>query len=419
MACLERFAEIACSLPPLSSVREEFTSAEVPSDPKNGITVLPGLVDVHVHLREPGFLYKETVASGTLAAAAGGYVAVCPMPNVSPVPDSLSALGPTLAAIEKDAVVRVYPYGSITRGERGEEVADLSGIAPYVVGFSDDGVGLEDASLMKEAMTRAAALGKPVAAHCEDLALRAGGYINDGQYARLHGHRGISAESEWRQIERDLALARETGVSYHVCHVSTKQSVALIRAAKAEGVDVTCETAPHYLVLSDADLREDGDFKMNPPLRSESDRLALIEGLLDGTVDMIATDHAPHSVTEKSRGLRDSLMGVVGLETAFPVLYTKLVLGGVLPLSRLVELMSGAPARRFRIPLDPENDWAVWDLSEEYTVDPDAFKSKGRSTPFKGMSVFGKCKMTVCGGRAVWREPGFDPSFLFGKEERE
>ncbi|MBQ6263171.1 MAG: dihydroorotase [Clostridia bacterium] len=418
MACLDRSAEIACSLPPISQVREEFTLGELPSAPKNGITVIPGLVDVHVHLREPGFLYKETIASGTLAAAAGGYVAVCPMPNVSPVPDCRAALEPTLAAIEKDAVIRVYPYGSITKGERGEAVADLSEIAPYVVAFSDDGVGLEDAGVMKEAMIRAKALGKTVAAHCEDLSLRAGGYINDGQYAREHGHPGICAESEWRQIERDLALAAETGVSYHVCHVSTKESVSLIRTAKADGVDVTCETAPHYLVLSEDDLREDGDFKMNPPLRSEEDRLALIEGLLDGTVDMIATDHAPHSAEEKSRGLRDSLMGVVGLETAFPVLYTKLVLGGVLPLSRLIGLMSDAPARRFRIPRDPERDFAVWDLSEEYMIDPDTFKSKGRSTPFKGMSVFGKCKMTVCGGRVVWREPGFDPSFLFEKEEQ-
>ena len=416
MERFERSAEIACSLPPRSQVREEFRCAELPSRQQNGIVVLPGFVDVHVHLREPGFSYKETVASGTLAAAAGGYVAVCPMPNISPVPDSPDTLEPTLEAIRKDAVVRVYPYGSITKGEQGLEVSDLEKIAPLVAAFSDDGVGLKDAALMKEAMTRAKKLSKIVAAHCEDLSLRNGGYINEGEYARLHGHRGISAESEWRQIERDLALARETGVSYHVCHVSTKESVDLIRSAKADGVDVTCETAPHYLVLSDSDLREDGDFKMNPPLRSEADRLALIEGILDGTVDMIATDHAPHSTEEKSRGLRDSLMGVVGLETAFPVLYTKLVLGGVLPLSRLIELMSDAPARRFRIPRDHERDWAVWDLSEEYKVDPDTFKSKGRSTPFKGMSVFGKCKMTVCGGRAVWRDPGFDPEFLFGKE---
>ena len=416
MERFERSAEIACSLPPRSQVREEFRCAELPSRQQNGIVVLPGFVDVHVHLREPGFSYKETVASGTLAAAAGGYVAVCPMPNVSPVPDSPDTLEPTLEAIRKDAVVRVYPYGSITKGEQGLEVSDLEKIAPFVAAFSDDGVGLKDAALMKEAMTRAKKLSKIVAAHCEDLSLRNGGYINEGEYARLHGHRGISAESEWRQIERDLALARETGVSYHVCHVSTKESVDLIRSAKADGVDVTCETAPHYLVLSDSDLREDGDFKMNPPLRSEADRLALIEGILDGTVDMIATDHAPHSAEEKSRGLRDSLMGVVGLETAFPVLYTKLVLSGVLSLSRLIELMSDAPARRFRIPHDGQNDWTVWDLSESYSVDPETFKSKGRSTPFKGMSVFGKCKMTVCGGRTVWRDPGFDPEFLFGKE---
>ena len=286
----------------------------------SSFTILPGFVDVHVHLREPGFSYKETISSGTLAAAHGGYSRVCAMPNLDPAPDSLQTLAPQLERIRTDAVIDVTPYGAITAHRGGRELADMEQLAPYVAGFSDDGSGVQDADVMRAAMRKAASLGKLIAAHCEDNTLLHGGYIHDGAYARAHGHKGISSESEWRQLERDLELVRETGCAYHMCHVSTKESVALIRRAKAQGLDVTCETAPHYLVLTEDDLREDGSFKMNPPLRTQADRQALIEGILDGTVDMIATDHAPHSAQEKARGLAGSAMGIVGLETAFSVL---------------------------------------------------------------------------------------------------
>lgn len=364
--------------------------------------LLPGLVDVHVHLREPGFSYKETIASGTMAAARGGYSDVCAMPNLNPAPDCLANLQPQLDAIAKDAVVRVHPYGTITREERGETLSDMAAMADKVAAFSDDGRGVQSASRMEEAMLEAKRLGKIIAAHCEDNTLLRGGYIHDGAYARLYGHRGICSESEWGQIKRDLALAKKTGCAYHVCHISTKESVALIRQAKAEGVDVTCETGPHYLIFNDMDLREDGRFKMNPPIRSEADRQALLEGILDGTIDMIATDHAPHSAEEKSRGLEKSLMGIVGLETAFPVLYTKLVKPGILPLERLVALMSDNPRKRFGLP--QKQDYSLWDLNETYIVDPSRFASMGKATPFAGMQVWGKCKMTVVEGEIVWLE---------------
>ncbi|MBR4443816.1 MAG: dihydroorotase [Clostridia bacterium] len=395
------------------SVREGAISAEAAGAPVfefDGCYLMPGFVDVHVHLREPGFSYKETIASGTGAAARGGFTTVCPMPNLDPVPDSAETLEAQLFLIRRDAVVRVVPYGAITRGEKGERLSDLAAMAPYVCGFSDDGKGVQSAALMKEAMLRAKSLGRIIAAHCEDNSLLNGGCIHDGEYARCHGYAGISSASEWRAVERDLRLVEETGCAYHVCHVSTKESVALIRAAKRQGLDVTCETAPHYLALDDSMLEEDGRFKMNPPIRSRSDREALIGGLLDGTVDMIATDHAPHSADEKSRGLKGSLMGVVGLETAFPVLYTELVKTNVLPLERLVALMSANPARRFgfRSGLDEgmPADFTVFDLNSEYAVDPDDFLSRGRATPFDGKRVFGECLMTVCGGRIVWRKRG-------------
>ncbi len=364
--------------------------------------LLPALVDVHVHLREPGFFYKETIASGTRAAARGGYSDVCSMPNLNPVPDSLEHLRPQLDSIRDNAVVRVHPYGSITVDEKGEVLSDLDAMAPFVCGFSDDGRGVQSEELMQQAMEKAKALGKMVVAHCEDNRLLRGGYIHDGQYAKAHGHRGICSESEWGPVARDLELVRRTGCKYHVCHISTKQTVELIRRAKAEGLDVSCETGPHYLIMNDSMLQEDGRFKMNPPIRSEEDRQALIAGLLDGTIDMIATDHAPHSAEEKSRGLEKSLMGVVGLETAFPVLYTNLVKPGILSLEKLVELMSINPRKRFDLPAN--QDYCIWDLNEEYPIDPKEFLSMGRATPFAGMSVFGRCKATIVEGKLAWLE---------------
>ncbi|MDD7288632.1 MAG: dihydroorotase [Clostridiales bacterium] len=372
--------------------------------------LFPGFVDVHVHLREPGFSYKETIATGTRAAAHGGYTAVCPMPNLKPVPDSLENLQPELDAIAKDAVIHVHPYGAITVGEKGKELADLEDMAPYVVAFSDDGKGVQNPEMMKQAMLRAKALGKIIVAHCEDESLLNGGYIHDGEYARAHGHRGNPSASEWKQVERDLDLVRETGCAYHVCHVSTKETVALIRKAKAEGLDVTCETTPHYLVFNDSMLQEEGCFKMNPPIRSEEDRQALIAGILDGTVDMIATDHAPHSAEEKGRGLAHSLFGIVGLETPFPVLYTELVKPGVLTLEQLIDRMVTNPARRFGIGSALEEgapaDLTVFDLDASYTIQPEDFLSMGKSSPFAGRTVFGKCLLTLSGGEIAWQEEG-------------
>lgn len=363
--------------------------------------IVPGLCDVHVHFREPGFSYKETIASGSAAAAHGGYTAVCTMPNLDPVPDSAEHLQVQLDAIERGAAIKVLPYGAITVGEKGEKLADMEAMSDKVCAFSDDGRGVQNDEMMREAMTAAKRLGKIIAAHCEDNSLLLGGYIHDGEYARMHGHRGISSASEYKQIERDLRLAEETGCAYHVCHISTKESVELIRQAKAHGVDVTCETAPHYLVLCDEDMQEDGRFKMNPPLRSREDKEALIEGIKDGTIDMIATDHAPHSAEEKGRGLEKSLMGVVGLETAFPVLYTELVTKNIITLDRLVELMSFKPKERFGI--DTNNDFAVFDISEAYKIDPKDFLSMGRATPFAGREVFGKCLLTVHNEKVVYK----------------
>lgn len=363
--------------------------------------IVPGLCDVHVHFREPGFSYKETIASGSAAAAHGGYTAVCTMPNLDPVPDSAEHLQVQLDAIKRGAAIKVLPYGAITVGEKGERLADMEAISDKVCAFSDDGKGVQNDEMMREAMTAAKRLGKIIAAHCENNALLFGGYIHDGEYAKAHGHRGISSASEYKQIERDLRLAEETGCAYHVCHISTKESVELIRQAKARGVDVTCETAPHYLVLCDEDMQEDGRFKMNPPLRSREDKEALIEGIKDGTIDMIATDHAPHSAEEKGRGLEKSLMGVVGLETAFPVLYTELVMKNIITLDRLVELMSFKPKERFGI--DTNNDFAVFEIGEAYKIDPEDFLSMGRATPFAGREVFGRCLLTVHNGKVVYK----------------
>lgn len=363
--------------------------------------IVPGLCDVHVHFREPGFSYKETIASGSAAAAHGGYTAVCTMPNLAPVPDSAEHLQVQLDAIKRGAAIKVLPYGAITVGEKGEKLADMEAMSDKVCAFSDDGKGVQNDEMMREAMTAAKRLGKIIAAHCEDNSLLFGGYIHDGEYAKMHGHRGISSASEYKQIERDLRLAEETGCAYHVCHISTKESVELIRQAKAHGVNVTCETAPHYLVLCDEDMQEDGRFKMNPPLRSRADKETLIEGIKDGTIDMIATDHAPHSAEEKGRGLEKSLMGVVGLETAFPVLYTELVMKNIITLDRLVELMSFKPKERFGI--DTNNDFAVFDISEAYKIDPEDFLSMGRATPFAGREVFGRCLLTVHNEKVVYK----------------
>ena len=372
--------------------------------------VFPGFVDVHVHLREPGFSYRETIRTGSLAAARGGYAHVCAMPNLNPIPDSLEALNVQREIIARDAAVHVHPYGAITRGERGEALADMEAMAPYTAGFSDDGRGVQSEAMMREAMGEAKRLGKIIAAHCEDNSLLRGGYIHDGDYARSHGHRGICSESEWGQIARDLRLAEETGCAYHVCHISAKESVDLIRQAKARGVDVTCETGPHYLVFSDQDLQEDGRFKMNPPIRSREDRAALIEGLLDGTIDMIATDHAPHSAEEKGRGLEKSAMGVVGLETAFAAVYTHLVKPGILSMERLMALLNGNAAKRFGFgtPLEEGQpaDLTVFDLDKPYVVDPERFQTMGRATPFAGMELYGLCLLTMINGEIVWKEDG-------------
>lgn len=353
------------------------------------LAVLPGFCDVHVHLREPGFSYKETIRTGTLAARAGGYSDVCSMPNLNPVPDSVAHMEEQLEIIRRDACVRVHPYASITIGEKGEILSDMEKLAPFCVAFSDDGRGVQSEEMMENAMRRAKALGKIIVAHCEDNSLLRGGYIHDGVYAARHGHAGICSESEWRPIRRDLALAAKTGASYHVCHISCAESVALIREAKKAGIDVTCETAPHYLLLTENELEEDGRFKMNPPLRSQRDEEALLEGICDGTIDMIATDHAPHSPEEKAKGLKNSPMGVVGLETAFPVLYTGLVKTEIISLEDLARLLSTAPRKRFGL-AEPENEFCLWDLDALYTIDPNEFQSKGRATPFDGMQVFGK-----------------------------
>ena len=364
--------------------------------------IMPGLCDVHVHLREPGFSYKETIATGTLASARGGYTAVCSMPNLNPTPDTRENLDRQLEIIKGDAVIPVFPYGTITKGEAGQTLSDMENMACDVCGFSDDGRGVQSEEMMRLAMLKAKSLGKMIVAHCEDNALLHGGYIHDGDYAREHGHRGICSESEWGQIKRDMELVRQTGCAYHVCHISTKESVEIIRQAKAEGLDVTCETGPHYIILDDTHLQEHGRFKMNPPLRSPEDREAILRGVLDGTIDMIATDHAPHSDEEKSRGLEKSAMGVVGIETAFPLMYTHLVKKGIISLEKLIEIMSDKPRERFSIKTSP--GFTVFKLDERYNIDPDDFLSKGRATPFEGDEVYGRCILTVYEDRVVYSE---------------
>ncbi|MDE7350580.1 MAG: dihydroorotase [Muribaculaceae bacterium] len=349
-----------------------------------------GLCDVHVHLRQPGFEAKETIYTGTTAAMMGGYTAVCAMPNLNPTPDTVEHIGEELNHIKEDAAINVYPYASITIDRKGRQLVDMDSLKQYAVAFSDDGSGVQSDDMMREAMKEAARLNVIIAAHCEVNDLLKGGYIHDGEYAKANGHKGICSESEWGQIERDLKLAEETGCRYHVCHISTKESVELIRQAKARGVNVTCETGPHYLVFCDEDLKDEGRFKMNPPIRSREDRDALIEGIKDGTIDCIATDHAPHTTDEKSRGLKGSAMGVVGLETAFGVCYTHLVKSGIISLHRLVELMCLNPRRIFGLEVEGEANLAIFDLNREWTVDSNEFRSMGKATPFEGMELTGK-----------------------------
>ena len=392
----------ACPVNVRGAVMDRLLSVDLFAMNSSEYTVVPGFCDVHVHLREPGFSYKETILSGTLAAARGGYTAVCTMPNLDPVPDSKANLRVQTELIRQDGMIHVYPYGSITVGQKGEELSDLAGMAPQVIAFSDDGKGIQSEVMMRSAMEKAKQLKKIIVAHCEDNSLLNGGYIHDGDYARENHHRGICSESEWGQIARDLKLVKETGCAYHVCHISTKESVELIRKAKTEGLNVTCETAPHYLILDDSYLQEDGRFKMNPPLRGKEDKEALIQGVQDGTIDMIATDHAPHSEEEKSKGLDGSSFGIVGIETAFPLLYTYLVKEGIITMERLLELLVTNPRKRFHIPMGC--DFSIWDLRQSYYIDPAEFQSQGKSTPFTGWKVWGKCLATVCDGKLVWME---------------
>ena len=393
----------------ITNISENIESKEFDKifDLKNKY-ILPGFIDVHTHLREPGFIYKETIKTGSMAGAKGGYTSICAMPNLNPVPDCMENLKLELDAIEKDAQINVYPYGSITKGEKGEELADFEEMKDYVIAFSDDGHGVQSEEMMLKAMEEAKKLNKMIVAHCEDNDLLKSGYIHDGEYAKLHNHKGICSESEWGPIKRDIELSRKTGCHYHVCHVSTKESVQEIRQAKTEGVNITCETGPHYLTLNDMNLQEDGRFKMNPPIRSEDDRQELIRGIQDGTIDMIITDHAPHSKEEKSKGLQGSAMGVVGLEVAFPVLYTNLVRKNIITLEKLIELMNTNPRKIFRIGTEiavgQNADLTVYDLEANYNIDSTAFVSMGRATPFDGDNVYGKCVMTICNGKIIFND---------------
>ena len=384
------------------SILDRLSSVDLCTFDSPEYAVFPGFCDVHVHFREPGFSYKETIFSGSLAAAHGGYTAVCTMPNLDPVPDTKAHLKEQLDLIKQDGLIHIYPYGSITMGQKGEALSEMKAMAPQVIAFTDDGRGVQRDDMMRAAMKQAKQLKKMIVAHCEDNSLLNGGYIHDGDYARENHHRGISSESEWKQVERDLALVKEIGCAYHVCHISTKESVELIRKAKAQGLNVTCETAPHYLILDDSYLQEEGRYKMNPPLRDKSDREALIAGIQDGTIDMIATDHAPHSEEEKSKGLDGSNFGIVGLETAFPLLYTYLVKENIISLEKLLQLLVTNPRKRFRIPMT--TDFSIWDMRQSYIIDPEEFQSQGKSTPFSGWKVWGKCMATVCDGKLVWLE---------------
>ena len=400
MGGFAKMKNVGCSadsvIAAFTSIKNVFSSLDF-----SEYYVFPGFCDVHVHFREPGFSYKETVLSGSSAAAGGGYSAVCAMPNLAPVPDSEENLKAQTDIIKADGKINIYPYGSITKKQMGLELSDMEDMVDAIA-FSDDGKGVQDPDMMLEAMKKAKSLGKMIVAHCEDNSLLHSGYIHDGEYAKLHGHRGICSESEYGPIARDIELVKKSGCSYHVCHISTKESVEIIRKAKKEGVDITCETGPHYLLMDDMDLKEEGRFKMNPPIRSKADKEALIEGILDGTIDMIATDHAPHSAEEKSKGLEKSAFGVVGIETAFPLMYTYFVKTGIMSMEKLINLMSVNPMKRFNIPLG--NSFTVWNLEKEYEIDPQKFISMGKATPFEGWNVNGECMLTVCDGQVAYRK---------------
>ena len=393
----------------VSSVGADIAASEnVPVVDAQDLFILPGFADVHVHLREPGFFYKESIATGTQAAAKGGFTLVCSMPNLNPVPDSAENMALQQEIIDRDAVIRVLPYASITKGEKGAELVNFRELYDKCFAFSDDGKGVQIDAMMLAAMEKAKALGKPIVAHCEDESLLFGGYIHDGEYARLHGHRGICSESEWKQVERDIDMVRKTGVQYHVCHISTKETVDLVRRAKAEGLPVSCETAPHYLAFCDMELEEHGRWKMNPPIRSAADRDALIKGVQDGTIEIIATDHAPHSEEEKSRGLEKSNMGVVGIETSFAAMNTYMVKRGYITMEKLAEIMSINPRTKFGLPagitVGEKADFVLVDPDREFVVDSADFVSKGKFTPFLGKTLYGDVLLTVFDGKAVYNK---------------
>ena len=373
-----------------------------------GCIVTYGLADVHVHLREPGYSAKETITTGTRAAARGGVTTVCSMPNLLPAPDAPETIAVEQALIDEQAVIEVLPFATISKGRERRELADIEALRSLSVGYSDDGNGIQTEDLMRKAMQRISAVDGIIAAHCEDDSLLHAGYIHDGEYARTHGHKGICSESEWGPIKRDVKLAKEENCRYHVCHISAKESVEIIREAKQSCNHISCETAPHYLVLCDADLKEEGRFKMNPPLRAAEDRAALIEGIKDGTIEVIATDHAPHTAEEKSRGLKGSMMGVVGIETSFAICYTHLVRKGVIAIEKLIALMSENPRRIFRLSgamrVGERADIAVFDITKPYTIDTNEFLSMGKATPFEGEEVYGRCMLTLFGGEKVWNE---------------
>lgn len=392
----------------VAEISENIVADGIPVVDAEKLDILPGFADVHVHLREPGFSYKETIASGTRAAARGGFTLVCSMPNLNPVPDSVQTLKEEQDIIDSDAVIKVLPYAAITKGQKGGELVDFESLADKCFAFSDDGKGVQKTEMMKEAMEKAKAVNKPIVAHCEDESLLFGGYIHDGEYARLHGHRGICSESEWGQVKRDVELVEEVGVQYHVCHISTKETVEIVRQAKAKGLPVTCETGPHYLAFCDMDLQEEGRWKMNPPIRSAQDRDALIEGIKDGTIEVIATDHAPHSMEEKTKGLEKSNMGVVGLETSFAAINTYMVNAGHISFEKLVEIMSVNPRKIFGmdagIKVGQKADLAVVDRNRVWTVDPQKFVSAGKYTPFEGVTLTGDVVLTVYDGKAVFND---------------
>ena len=406
---ISRKADVLVADGKIAAIEESLTADEQTEVfDAEGCVVTYGLADVHVHLREPGYSAKETITTGTRASARGGVTTVCSMPNLQPAPDAPETIAVEQQMIDEQAVIEVLPFATISSHRAGRELADIEALRPLSVGYSDDGNGIQTEELMRKAMQRIAAVDGIIAAHCEDDSLLHAGYIHDGEYARTHGHKGICSESEWGPIKRDVVMAEEEKCRYHVCHISTKESVEIIREAKKTCSHISCETAPHYLVLCDADLKEEGRFKMNPPLRAAEDKAALIEGIKDGTIEVIATDHAPHTAEEKSRGLKGSMMGIVGIETSFAICYTHLVRKGVITIEKLIQLMSENPRRIFRLggamQVGERADIAVFDTTKPYTIDTAEFLSMGKATPFEGEEVYGRCMLTLFGGNVVWKE---------------